>query len=925
MRLSLVATRSSLLKIALACISVISLAVVCYVIVVGLPGSGAGQVSIAYPFEGSTFPPEIIAPTVWWEDGNSKANAWRVTVEFKSGADPVVTSTDTNMWTPDRDTWENIKSESTDRPATITVTSLQNLIVAKRMLSADSVHIVTSPDSVGAPIFYRDVPLPFRFALRNVPMIRWRMGDISSDEPPPVVLTNLPVCGNCHSFSADGKTLGMDVDIGNDKGAYVLTSFDEETVLSREKLISWSDYVEDERVPTFGMLPRVSPDGRYVLAGVKDRTVFLPREDILFSQIFFPVMGILAYYDRETGRMASLRGANDESYVQTNAGWSPDGRYVIFARSRAAELETRNPVKGILLNTEESAEVLGGRQYLHRAQEGAKPFRFDLYRVPFNDGRGGTARPIEGASENGMSNFFPKMSPDGKWMVFTQAHSYMLLQPDSKLYIMPAAGGEPRLMNANTDRMNSWHSWSPNSKWLVFSTKLFGPYTQLFLTHIDEDGNDSPPVWLRTFTASDRAANIPEFVNITPGATRRVVEQFVDDYNYFRSGRVYQQFNEFDRAEEEFSKSLELNPENTFALYSLGTMYAERRDYQDAKKMFERILEIDPDAAIVHKDLGTLYFENEQYDEALREFATAARLDPANVAAHFNLGTMYLMRRRLNDAQREFQLLLRLDIDTTTAVRAHMSLAQIHITRRDNDRIAAEYRAVLALDSTNGEARYNLAVSYHAANNLAAAQREFETLLRMEPDNLEARVELGQVYAQRGALAFAAREFETVLQARPKDVTSLAYLGRVRLELREYDESEKALLDALALDRENLFAHLSLGMLYYEMGRCDEAVPQFRWVVERRPRDANARFMLAEALTREGRSIEEAISAFKAGLALDPNHVQAHVSLGDLYIMQGEYDDALAEFEAALRLRPTDAALRDELAARIGDLRGRTK
>jgi len=132
MRLSSVTTRGSLLKVGLASIAVISLAVACVVIVVGLPGSGAGQVSIAYPFEGSTFPPEIIAPTVWWEDGNSKAGAWRVTVNFADDAEPVVASTDTNMWTPDPNTWENIKSHSRNEPARITVTSLQNLIVAKR-------------------------------------------------------------------------------------------------------------------------------------------------------------------------------------------------------------------------------------------------------------------------------------------------------------------------------------------------------------------------------------------------------------------------------------------------------------------------------------------------------------------------------------------------------------------------------------------------------------------------------------------------------------------------------------------------------------------------------------------------------------------------------------------------------------------------
>jgi hypothetical protein len=76
--------------------------------------------------------------------------------------------------------------------------------------------------------------------------------------------------------------------------------------------------------------------------------------------------------------------------------------------------------------------------------------------------------------------------------------------------------------------MNSWHSWSPNGRWLVFSSKANGPYTQLFLTHIDEQGRSSPPVALDWFTSPGRAANIPEFVNAPPGAIRQVRQEFIE-------------------------------------------------------------------------------------------------------------------------------------------------------------------------------------------------------------------------------------------------------------------------------------------------------------------------------------------------------------------------------------------------------------
>ncbi|MCP4726642.1 MAG: hypothetical protein GY863_16475, partial [bacterium] len=488
--------------------------------------SKTGELSIKYPFDGSVFPREIISPEIMWEDKDSDADSWRIIIGFEDDQEDIVNEVDSTAWIPDRDLWERIKENSLEKKATITVESLVKFAGISRTLSSQSVTFSTSTDSVGAPIFFRDVPLPFNTALRNLTSIRWRLGDISSNEQPDLILSEMPVCGNCHSFSADGSTLGMDVDVANDKGAYVLTEFDENTTFSTDKIFSWYDHYEDKNIPTFGLLARVSPSGNYVVGGMQDRAVFLARDDLYSSQLFFPVIGHLAFYNRATKKIYPLPGADDRKYVQCNAVWSADGQYITFARSLAPVLKSETNPNSPGLSNMEAAEVLGGRQYLYEAKEGANKFRYDLYKVPFNNGKGGEPVPIKGASNNDRSNFFPKYSPDGKWLVFTQADSYMLLQMDSKLYIVPAEGGESRLMNCNTDLMNSWHSWSPNSKWLVFSSKVFSPYTQFLITHIDENGNDSPPVLLRNFVFPERAANIPEFVNIDPGSRRMINERF---------------------------------------------------------------------------------------------------------------------------------------------------------------------------------------------------------------------------------------------------------------------------------------------------------------------------------------------------------------------------------------------------------------
>ena len=150
------------------------------------------------------------------------------------------------------------------------------------------------------------------------------------------------------------------------------------------------------------------------------------------------------------------------------------------------------------------------------------PVQFDVFRVPFNQGRGGQAEPLTGASQNGRSNYCARYSPNGKWIVFTQSATGLAIQPDSKLYLIPSTGGEAKLMRCNRGRVNSWHTWSPNGKWLAFVSKENSPYTELFLTHIDDNGKDSPPILLQRFNKPGYAINVPEFANIPSGGIQRI-------------------------------------------------------------------------------------------------------------------------------------------------------------------------------------------------------------------------------------------------------------------------------------------------------------------------------------------------------------------------------------------------------------------
>ncbi|MHC4402319.1 MAG: tetratricopeptide repeat protein [Planctomycetota bacterium] len=613
------------------------------------------HLKILYPLDGALFPPEIAAPTFRWEDANQASDAWLIELRFQDGSGIDFRSRSAE-WTPSDEQWETIKRHSLESEATVTVLSV-NSAAEDRILSTASISISTCRDEVGAPLFYREVNLPFLDAVKDPSRIRWRFGTVSSKQQPPVVLEKLPVCGNCHSFSADGTVLGMDVDYANDKGSYALVPVAEEMILDRGKIITWSDYEREDGKGTFGLLSQVSPDGRYVLSTVKDRSVFVGKDDLAFSQLFFPIQGILVFYDREAKSFRLLPGADDRRFVQSNPTWSPDGKYVVFARSKVHHLKSAPRSNAVLLMQEDCREFL---------KEG-KTFRFDLYRIPFNDGKGGEAEPLEGASHNGMSNYFPKFSPDGKWIVFCKAKSFMLLQPDSELYIIPGQGGRARRLRCNTSRMNSWHSWSPNGKWLVFSSKVYSAYTQLFLTHIDEQGRSSVPVVLSRFTGPERAANIPEFVNVEADAIQEISEAFLDDESYCRAALEHVNAHDPASAIPLFRKSLDMNPKNVMSHLQLAIILASDGKTEEAKTHLSKILELQPDptelavTAEAHYRLAVILYREHKLQEAADHCRRTLDINPNDHEAHASLALILLDSGKLDESLEHFTEALRLE------------------------------------------------------------------------------------------------------------------------------------------------------------------------------------------------------------------------------------------------------------------------
>jgi tetratricopeptide (TPR) repeat protein len=788
--------------------------------------SSAGALTIDYPLDGSIFPPDFAAPTFLWRDEDPGVTNWTIEVQFAGGGTPLwvkaigermqlgpidprcvgaVLPTLTpeqaaaHTWKPDTQTWAAIKSRSANGPAVLTITGFADP-GGKRAVSTGHVSIQTSKDPVGAPIFYRDVPLIPTAAEKGIiqplphsaiGLIAWRLRSVSEPQSK-VIMQGLPTCANCHSFALDGKTLGLDMDgPQNDKGLYALVKIQKDMTIRNEDVIRWGASPGAAPVKTdgpmakrFGFMSTVSPDGQYVVTtigptakgvravdgmtiGLADRFFNAGYKDYTFGQVFYPTRGILAWYSRATRQLQPLPGADEPRYVQTNAVWSPDGKYLVFARADAIDSYQPGQKASEYANSPDETQI-----------------QYGLYRIPFNGGKGGEAERIEGASQNGKSNSFPKVSPDGKWIVFVQAHTGLLMRPDSQLFIVAAGGGTARRLHANMWRMNSWHSFAPNGRWLVFSSKARSPYTQMYLTHIDQDGNSSPAILIEDSTAANRAVNIPEFVNIAPQGMGKIDTPATEFYRLFDVASELGDKKEYDAAIAKWNEALALSPDDAKAHSNLGVLLARVGRSEEAMSQYQKAIEYGPDEPDGYTNMGIAMARAGKLDDSIPYLEKAVQLSPWDPKVHSNLGAALAVSGK-GDA-------------------------------------IGECQKALQLNPKDGEAYANLAIALAKAGRLDDAIASFEKALELDPESPQIHANLASALLEKGRLDDAIPHLENAVAANPNSAQLNFYLGRTLASVGKFEESIPHLERAVAATGDPSMGG-TLAAVYAQVGRLSDA------------------------------------------------------------------------------------------------------
>ena len=195
---------------------------------------------------------------------------------------------------------------------------------------------------------------------------------------------------------------------------------------------------------------------------------------------------------------------NDPDELEVFPFWAPDGKHVYYCSAHFEYPDT----------------ITNKDLYLLRH---SNKVRYNIYRKSFDAATMafGPRELVFAADTLGQSATLPRISPDGRYLMFTMAPYgvFHIWHRDADLWMIDLSTLEAHpAAELNSRDTESYHSWTSNGRWIVFSSRRDdGNFTRPFIAHIDENGKGTKPFELpcadpdyhRQFMKS---YNVPEFM-----------------------------------------------------------------------------------------------------------------------------------------------------------------------------------------------------------------------------------------------------------------------------------------------------------------------------------------------------------------------------------------------------------------------------
>jgi len=265
-------------------------------------------------------------------------------------------------------------------------------------------------------------------------------------------------CVNCHTFvnnSPESMTFGFRGRFGSDT---IMVSNG-----SAKKLGTKFGYTT------------IHPSGKLITCSINKVRQFFHNGGGMEVRDVVDLDSYITTYDIDKQVTKTTSGLSEKQRLETYPTWSPDGKYLYFCA-------------GTLLWTDR--DKLPPENY--------EKLKYDLMRISYDlqTDKWGLPEMVLSSEKTGLSILLPRISPDGRFLLFCMCNygCFPIYQPSSDLYLMDLTTREYTKLDVNSEFSESWHSFSSNGRWIVFSSKRRGGlFTRSFISYLDSQGKAHKP------------------------------------------------------------------------------------------------------------------------------------------------------------------------------------------------------------------------------------------------------------------------------------------------------------------------------------------------------------------------------------------------------------------------------------------------
>ncbi len=355
------------------------------------------------------------------------------------------------------------------------------------------------------------------------------------------------------------------------------------------------------------------------------------------------------------------------------------------------------------------------------------------------------------------------------------------------------------------------------------------------------------------------------------------------------------------------------------AYYWQGKVDAQTPNAQldQAIAEYETARGLDPYDSLLLTVLGGAYEEAGWPEDALAAYEAAVKAAPCDHEALFLLASQYDTLGRTADAETAFRRLVQLD---PQQVLAWQWLATAAFVREDFTAAAAAYRAGVTADPQNAELQYGLAASLYRLEDYAGAETTYRQASALAPDDALALMGWGDSLDRLGRTAEAITAYERVVKLAP-DYFSWMSLGFLYEEAGRFEDAAAACGKAAEARPADALAHAAHGRLLQRLGQYEAAAAAYELAVRYAPDNASyweSSMLNYAALNRPG----DALRAAEETLKRNPGSALAYMVRGGVHEDRGEKEPARADYQRVLALAGENEALKQMAEAaleRVGE------